>query len=148
MNTFLVVTGSQGVYLSTTEGDDVIGGGDAVIDGGMKSSMRGGGTFPLKMRQACWWRRRRLDTTSLEDEPSWKLGAAALPKILIHPLLVLDHDGGGFGELLSRSPVHAGGRDRETTAAARRDKNPSSIRYVLAWPIGYLYRPIQLDLVS
>jgi hypothetical protein len=91
-------TGSQDVYLSTTEGDDVIGGGDAVIDGGMKSSMRGGGTFPLKMRQACWWRRRRLDTTSLEDESSWKLGAAAVPKILIRPLLVLDHVGEGFGD--------------------------------------------------
>jgi hypothetical protein len=98
--------GSQGVYLLTTEGDDVVGGGDTIVDGGMKSSMSGGGMFPLKMRRACWQRRRHLDTASLEDEPSWKLGAVALPKILIRPLLVLDHNGEGYGELLSRLLVH------------------------------------------
>ena len=47
--------GSHGVYLSTTEGDDVTDGGDAVVDGGTKSSMSGGGKFPLKMRRAYWW---------------------------------------------------------------------------------------------
>jgi hypothetical protein len=34
---------SWGVYLSPAEGDDVTGGGDAVVDGGTKSSMSGGG---------------------------------------------------------------------------------------------------------
>jgi hypothetical protein len=34
---------SWGVYLSHAEGDDVTGGGDAVVDGGTKSSMTGGG---------------------------------------------------------------------------------------------------------
>jgi hypothetical protein len=37
------------VYLSIAERDDVASGGYAVVDGGTKLSISGGGTFPWKM---------------------------------------------------------------------------------------------------
>jgi hypothetical protein len=47
---------------------------------------------------------------------------------------VQELEGGGFGDLLSRSQVHAGvrdGVDDDGGAAARERQNPNSFRYVL-----------------
>jgi hypothetical protein len=73
----------------------------------------------------------------------WRLGAVArraLPKNLIHPLPVQDHKDDGFGDLLSRSLVHAHARDGETMAAAQHQEEAKTL--------AQLYRPIQHDLMS
>ena len=124
----------------TAEGDDVASGGD-VIDCGTKLSMRGGGTFPLKMRRACWRRRQHPDAVFVrravvEVESSRAKSASQKP--------YLPSPGAGSQRRGFQRPARpvAGARKRSdwgnyggsATARSRRGKNPSLIGCVLAWP--------------
>jgi hypothetical protein len=114
-----------------------------------KSSMRDGGVFPLKIPRARARRRRRADAPFGRRAVVEALGVVArraLPKNLIRLLPVQDHKDEGFGDLLTRSPVHASDRtgvSYSDGAIARRGKNPRSIGSVLAWPAGCLYSSVQ-----
>jgi hypothetical protein len=68
-----------------------------------------------------------------------------LAKNLIRLLLVQDRKDEGSGDLLVRSLVlkRLDWSSYGGSATARIDKNSNSIRYVLAWPVGCLYSPVQ-----
>jgi len=58
----------------------------------------------------------------------------ALPKNFIRPLPMQDREDGGFGDLLSRSPVHADVRDEEDYGggvATKIGKTLTQIRLIL-----------------
>jgi hypothetical protein len=80
------------VYLSIVERDDVAGSDDDVP---MQSSEK----------------RAVVEVDSSR--------AKSASQNLIRPLPVQDHKDEGFGDLLSRTPVHADDRDGETTEAAQ-----------------------------
>ena len=82
--------GSRGVYLSIVERDDITGGDDDVP---VQSSEKQAVVEVVCSR------------------------AKSASKNLIRPLLVQHHKDEGFGDPLSRMPVHADDRDGETTAA-------------------------------
>ena len=54
---------------------------------------------------------RRSRTTRKTSQSYSEQSRRALPKNLIRPLPVQDFEGDGSGDLLSRTTVHAGGRD-------------------------------------
>jgi len=90
----------------------------------------------LLMECSSWCRRRRFaaapDSDLDEGRAVMKIleqSRRALPKNLIRPHPVQDFEDGGFGDMLSRSSVHASARDGvdyEGGAAARRRQNPHS----------------------
>jgi hypothetical protein len=121
----------------------------SMLKSSSKSSMRGGGVILMTIPRALARRSRRADTPFGRRAVVEALGAVTrrtLPKNLIRLLPVQDRKDKGSGDLLT--PV-AGARKRSDWssysggAIARRGKNPSSTGYVLAWPAGCLYSPVQ-----
>ena len=78
------------MYLSIVERDDVAGGGDDV---------------PVQS----WEKQAAVEVVCRRVKSA--------SENLIRPLLVQHHKDEGFGDPLSRMPVHADDRDGETTAA-------------------------------
>jgi hypothetical protein len=110
---------------------DVAGGGNgarslmlmsSMLKLSSKSSMRGGGVFLMTIPRAPPRRSRRADAPFGRRAVMEALGAVArrtLPKNLIRLLPVQDRKHEGFGDLLTRSLVHASDQTGVTTAAAQ-----------------------------
>jgi hypothetical protein len=106
-----------------------------------KSSMRGGG------RARCSWRRICRDVAP--GRPVVKVESSRTDSASQKPYL--PSPGAGSQRRGFRRPARlvAGAHKRSDwssygdSATARRCKNSRSIRYILAWPLGCLYSPVQ-----
>jgi hypothetical protein len=126
---------SRELYLSVVvvvDGvEDVAGGGDgarslmlmsSMLKSSSKSSMRGGGVFLMTTPRALAQRSQCADAPFGRRAVVEALGAVTrrtLSKNLIRFLPVQDHKDEGFGDLLTRSLVHASDRTGVATAVAQ-----------------------------